>query len=717
MDGWYAFRATGTTNPGVVGMAAWLEAPAGLRGPVLMTNDHFVLGDGTRIKFWGVNLGNRDCCPGAEAGAYFAARCAKYGINCVRLHKFINPGDEGIRHSQYSDSFDARALDDFDAFTAQLKAHGVYYGFSHSYHFKIRPGDRTNLLAYNEILNSRQNDTLGLINVAPDVQNVMIKSVIALLRHTNAYTGVPYAADPALAFIEMQNEDDVFFFSTTEHAVNACPTYREDLLRRYSGWLQEKYGTQAALESAWGPLAFNRYSRRGEQLERANIDVVLNGWFMGPKGLQQGRETGTYRRLLDNAQFLHSLQTTYYGGFETALRAVGYVGPLIGSCWQGSGGITHFYNLHADYAVGLIDRHNYFGGMGGYAPRTGAFNNDSQLRQPGGGLLSSGLQQVRDRPFALSEWASVFPNMWAAESPVLIAAYGLGLQGWDASYAFASSASGRRYHGWASALQHATGLWLVDVPHHIGLYPALARMIYRGDVREGALIAARRVALEQLRTDSLDFSEEVRQEGDFKEFQSSMPIAAVAAGRVAVEFVAAATNSTLPNMSDYVNGALIRANNGQLAWDGDKGYFVINTPGTKGVVGFAGGGTYAIGDVRIKLTTPFAVVLLTSLSRDKGLDEAGGILVVAMARVFNRGMQYNTQGTVLEKMGDAPLMLEPVNAVVTIGGREIAAVHVVDHDGLLTNRKATATRHQFTIDGTVDKTMYYAVQLRPRGRK
>ena len=65
----------------------------------------------------------------------------------------------------------------------------------------------------------------------------------------------------------------------------------------------------------------------------------------------------------------------------------------------------------------------------------------SMLTRPGSGYLSSGLQQVSDRPFALSEWIHVYPNVYAAEGPALVAAYGMGLQGWDASYEFQSQAN------------------------------------------------------------------------------------------------------------------------------------------------------------------------------------------------------------------------------------------------------------------------------------
>ena len=129
------------------------------------------------------------------------------------------------------------------------------------------------------------------------------------------------------------------------------------------------------------------------------------------------------------------VQNKFYSRFVKAIRDAGYRGPLCGSPWQAPAMLPHYYNLRSDYLVGYIDRHNYFGG--------GLF--DSLLAQPGTGYFSSGLQQVANRPFGLSEWITVYPSLYSADGPALIAAYGLGLQGWDASYEFQSQSAHRLF--------------------------------------------------------------------------------------------------------------------------------------------------------------------------------------------------------------------------------------------------------------------------------
>ena len=61
----------------------------------------------------------------------------------------------------------------------------------------------------------------------------MIEMVVNLLKHKNPYTGLTYAEEPALCFIELQNEDDIFFY-TSEKAFNACPTYKKQFLERFA---------------------------------------------------------------------------------------------------------------------------------------------------------------------------------------------------------------------------------------------------------------------------------------------------------------------------------------------------------------------------------------------------------------------------------------------------------------------------------------------------
>jgi hypothetical protein len=695
---WFAFQPSKEAAASVIGMGGWLDRPAGKHGGVRMVKDRFAFEDGTPVKFWGVNLSYTASAPDKETADLTAARFAKYGVNAVRMHKFSYPkGQMGIGDPNDSTRMDPQGLDRLDYFVSKLKEHGVYFGWSHTFGFRVVPGDRKRLAAYDEIAKALKGNTYAFIHFAEDVQDLMIEMVVNLLKHRNPYTGRTYADEPALCFLELQNEDDIFFY-TSEKAFNACPTYKKRFMARFAAWLKERYGSQEKLQAAWeGTL------RSGETLADNNIVPQLNPWFFGD-GHLPSQKGGARRRLLDTAAFLHDVQDRFYSRFVKAIRDAGYRGPLNGSPWQAPSMLPHYYNLRSDHKVGYIDRHNYFEGKG-------ADMFASMLTRPGSGYFSSGLQQTIDRPFALSEWIHVYPNVYSAEGPAIVAAYGLGLQGWDASYEFQSQASRRIFGDIAG--QFPWGVWEADVPTSLGQYPALARMIYRGDVKEGDVISVRRVSPTDLAEGRFSFSDKVEQQGDVKVFGGSVPAEALAAGRVVVEFTDKSQPSQLPDMSRYRQGSVIRSVTRQLAWDtSGQGFFTVNTAGTKAVVGFARGKELTLGDVKVRLDSPFTSLFLTALDRDSDLANGKRALLTVLARQSNTGFTYFAPDNRVLNNGRSPILLEPVKATVAIAGRPITAVNILDHDGRRTGRTLAVTDGRFTLDGAKDKAIYYEVVFR-----
>jgi hypothetical protein len=694
---WFAFKPSDDlTTPSVIAMNDWLDHPAGKRGGVRMAGDRFQFEDGTPVKFWGVNLSyGGGCAPPKKEGEFTAARYARYGVNSVRLHKFSYPKNQmGIGDLNDATRMDPDGLDRLDYFAAQLKSHGVYFGWSHTFGFHPVAGNRNRLLAYDEIARSLKGNTYAFINFAEDVQDLMIEMVANLLRHKNPHTGLTYAEEPALCYIELQNEDDIFFY-TSGNAFNACPTYKKLFMARFADWLQAKYGSEEKLKLAWeGAL------KPEETLAGKSIVPQTNPWYFGDNFLPNQKGEAR-QRLLDTAAWLHELQNKFYTRFAKAIRDAGYKGPLCGSPWQAPSMLPHYLNLRSDYAVGFIDRHNYFGG--------GLF--DTMLAKPGSGFFSTGLQQVADRPFGLSEWIHVYPSLYSAEGPAIIAAYGLGLQGWDASWEFQSQINRHTFNdrvGWPP-----WGVWEADVPTQLGQYPALARMIHRGDVKESDVISTRRVSKEDLVQGRFNFSDKVQQEGDIKSFSGSVPPEALAVGRVVVEFTAQPQESTFVDLDKHRQGTVLASVTKQLSWDtAGQGFFTVNTPGTKAVVGFAQGKPQKLDDVTLELQCPYASLFLTALEKNATLANAKSALLCAVARNCNTGFKYfAVDGKTLDN-GRAPILLEPVKAQCTFAGRAVAAVNILDHAGRRTGQTLPVEGGRFTLDGARDQALYYEVVFR-----
>jgi hypothetical protein len=688
---WFPLRIENDHSPGsAIGMEDWLDKPAGRHGWVGMDGDRFVFEDGTPAKFWGINICVELVAPSKEDADLWAERCAKYGANLVRMHKFIRHmrSNRSIAADDDSTKLDEPLARKWDYFNAALARRGIYTGWSAYYAFQLSPADRERVWAYDEIMNHKQGagwfhgSTIGLVNFAPDLQDIHIKAMVNLLNRTNTVTGRRYADDPSLAYIELQNEDDIFFYQCAR-IVEKCPTYRRYINGEFSDWLQERYGTRGALAESWGEEL-----KEDESFEERNIAAFPPEIFSSTPS----------RRVIETYRFLFEQQDAYYRRMVRAIRDTGYQGAICGSCWQAATWLGHLYNVYSDYRVGYIDRHNYGGGP--------------MIRRPGSGLLSAGMQAVIDRPFGLSEWAgrSVFGS---GDAAAIIGIYGTGLQGWDLSAHFASNSPRIEGQRRASCDQFV----------NIAQYPAIARMLYRGDLREGDIVANRRISLPGLFKGDIGFTENFSLLGgaNIKEFSSVVPQASLAAGRVVLQFVDGPVDDPIrQNVGPYLDeqSRTVRSTTGQLKWDySGRGFFTVDTPGTQGVVGFGGGRSHELSEVTIDQQSPFACLYVSARDPDEIIAEADAILISAVGRAMPEGTVTDESSQTPMVRGDGPLLVEPVRATITLKRDEPCRVYALDHDGRrpadAVELPVTKTPHgrRFTIDGAKHKATYYVVDF------
>ncbi|HSW00308.1 MAG TPA: hypothetical protein VLI39_09065 [Sedimentisphaerales bacterium] len=715
---WYAFEPRNTAERGEIGMQDWIEKPAGRHGRVVSRRD-VLLYDGQPIKFWGLNLCYGACAPEASLADKRAAFYPKYGINSVRLHKYADgTGWAGIQSPQSCVQYDPAGLDRMDYQVAKFKEAGIYVLLSaHFGTLKLGPADRQYVPYLEEFGSFEGNkDRIAAphsaIPYSRELQDVQIRQMVNLLQHANPYTGLTYAQDPAVAFIEIINEQSILFYTSTA-PLKASPTLRNNVAGRFCDWLGTRYGNHESLVAAWGAKAFDGFEGDGfpavgEHLDKRNILPIGNPWYWDPDQLN-GSQAFRRQRLLDTMRFLYELQCGFYDRYVKAVREAGYEGEILGSNWQAGRALSHFYNLHSDWRVGTIDRHNYFGG--GSAKPGEKFANASMLRAAGSGTLSVGLQQTSDRPFMLSEWIHVFPNEWGVEGPAILGAYGLGLQGWDVSYLFQNRDSG----GFSDRIGRDT--WDATAPQILGIFPAVARQVLRGDVRESDLFATLNVHVPSLAQGKLNFYDRTIQQYDVKSFDTDkVPARALAVARCAVEFTDQYCDTPAFDLSPFEKDGFLTSSTGQLRWNESPdaklgGYFTIDTPGTKAVVGFAEARECRLGDVTISPQCPFAAIYITAQERDKSIATSRKLLITAITRACNTGMEFTDAGDELLNRGKAPILMEPVKATITIDRPGATKLRLLDHDGLRTESTLPLQDGVVVIDTARDKTPYYLLEF------
>ena len=712
-------------------VAATTGIPAGTYGHVARVDDHFELSGrpGTAVKFWGV------CATHPSSTSLFnqqARTYLKYGVNLVRRHPMI---------SELGQSMSAGALDTYDRWFAALKSNGIYTDWSVFYPDNAavtRSFLPTTPSAEFTALLSRTGITVDdLWNELPGGGGSSKKLggfdcfvewyqagewnwEQTLLNHTNPYTGLKYVNDPALAVVEVQNEDSIFWhWPLSELATGTnYPDHTLLLRRMWFEWLQDRYATDAALAAAWGAGM-----RAGDSVVTFNPSIKLYAaWEMEADGPFTNKSTEK-ARMGDWIRFLAETQRAIYQTRFDNLTALGYQGIKVSTAWKAGGPAAEAANLWTDDAGDAIDRHAYTGGgAGGYYVAPGSVDNSTHLNQPGHGILGGesidaggspvSVFQVEDKPAMMTEWNQNPPNQWRAEISPLFAFYGMGLQGWDASLHFAGSYAWMET-GWPGS-GFGPGSYVDETPLYMGQYPALAFALYNGHIQQGAAAAARRTSVDDMFRGIDPLSQNLPDGGFPGQSNIYAPPEITAIGRLSYKADASLSSSDSQKVDwttywDQTN-KIITSTTGQLVWNYNSKVVQVKSTRSQGLIGWAGGkGPYSLPGVQVSVdaATPFCSLLFTPLD-DEPLVDSQHILITAVAQDKQAGTSYNGSGTTLNSVGGPPLYLQPVQATITLGGNAIESVKSVDIYGVPTSTELPLAGNTFTINGNYT-SIYYEI--------
>jgi hypothetical protein len=269
----------------IINVSAWLDRPAGRHGFVRADKGRLST-DAGPIRFWATNLCFEACFPSREQAERVAARVASLGINCVRMHHMDS-------HSIWGDGrghleIDPKKLDRLDYLVYQLKLKGIYTNLNlHvSRWFDERDGFSNR--------DQRPHYDKGLDNFEPRMIELQKKYARDLLTHVNPYTKTAYRDEPAVAFVEISNEDALYAVWGWGQLDELPEPYAGTFRKLWNAWLRKKYGTTAKLRAAWNaqerPLGkemladggFSDAWERHWSLERDDQTAVQ--WAIEPAG-------------------------------------------------------------------------------------------------------------------------------------------------------------------------------------------------------------------------------------------------------------------------------------------------------------------------------------------------------------------------------------------------------------------------------------------------
>jgi hypothetical protein len=661
-----------TTSPADVSFL--LDAPAGKNGFVRVKGGHLVKPDGSRLRLWGVHLTDWSrgsvLLPPKEDTPMWANTLARYGVNCVRLHFLDLDAPRGIIAAGKADSrsLDPQQLDRLDFLVSELKKRGIYVDVNLNVGRSYRAGD-----SVPDFERIRWGKGLTLY----DARIIELEKEYArqLLTHVNPYTKTEYRNEPAVAIVEILNENALWVGFDAPSAF-----YNDELTAQYNEWLTRKV-----------PAA---------DVQRLREITGVGGSTPIPrlKGAEVGK--APKERYTAEMSFISDVETNFYVSMANFLRDSLHVRvPITGTADHSHSGSS--YPMLASLShLDIMDGHVYWEHPGSPPPVNTPMVNDPLHST----VVQLSRTAVAGKPYTVSEFNHPFPNDWASEGIPILAAYG-SLQDWDAIILYTFEP--KRDATWKS---------YVGDPFDISLDPVRmtematgALMFLRGDVQPATKTVTRSYSREQ----TFDSRKLGRAEQPY--FTPGFPLATPLVHGSRIGAFDAATTSKF----DAVDSVDIKSDTKELTWltsRRDMGMVTVETPRTQALIGFVKANGKAVKNLSAHLDNMFASLVLSSMDAQP-IARADRLLLTAGSRVSNTGLRWNPERTRTVDQGGPPSLIEPVSGTVTlrdiVGARSVS-VTALDGAGKAIGVPIPATRSSagWTFPIGVPVTTWYVISVR-----
>ena len=396
-----------------------VPAPAGTKGFLQTDGAHFKWSDGTRARFWGINVANTSL---QESDANIVSILRNFrasGFNLVRLHHFDERG--GIIDQTKSDSqhFDAARWKKLDFWIAKARENGLYVYLDLLDYRQFKTGDGVeNVKAIGRSAKPYAVFDPKLIELQKEYARALMRT------HRNAYTGLCYADDPTVVMLEIYDENGLFMRRALWRSMPQ--PYGARFKSMWNSWLRERYGTDDKLRAAWTQ---NGQSSLGtnECLGGGTVELPAMTWT--PSQLKPADlPFASSARKFDGARFAFDVHRRYFADMKSFLRddlkikiplcATGRYDDLPDLTSQSKEldfiGCNFYYD-HPYWGTGLPQWKlpSYYHGK----------NPLSDLGEQSM-AATLGLARVSGKPFVVREWNYCWPNTNRAAGMIEAATFG-----------------------------------------------------------------------------------------------------------------------------------------------------------------------------------------------------------------------------------------------------------------------------------------------------
>ena len=651
-------------SSGKINLSYLLEKPAGEKGFITIEKGHFVKPNGERFRIWGVNLTGGACYPEKTVAPKTAAFLAAMGINAVRFHFLDSNWGEGKsifpQETDNTQTFDQEQLDKLDFFVSELKKQGIYSNFNLNVGRNFREGD--NVPSYR---------FLGLAKAVTlfDDHIIELEKQYAkqLLSHKNRYTGNEYRNEPALAFLEIVNENSLVEAWFTgrllgEHNSTETSTwtdipeyYGKELTEKYNQWLEKNLSS--------------------EKLNMLRTELRLKEGEPIPRLKNTEFEEASDLRFQTEAKFIIETENSFYSGMYSFLKNEVKVNQLVAANSDHNHWKSGYALLSSTSKSDFVDGHVYWQHPNYFTdPATGestfSIENTPMVNDPEFSTVAQlSRSAVIEKPYTVSETNHPYPNEYAAEGFLILGAYAL-LQDWDGIYFY--------------TLEHDDPtLWNTKKPNYFDIehdpvkmaaLAAGAPMFHRGDVKAAQTTVLRNYS-------ETDLIEGIRKNlGPKPFFTQGFPLATPLKYKTRIESFSGGEN----NFPELKDGNNIVSETGELTWNtaNEKGVVSVNSKKTQALIGYSDKmNVRATENLAARLDNPFATIVMTSLD-GKPIASSGKMLLTAAASSILKNAVWNSERTSLIQWGEQPFLIEQVSGTIKLKGlKKPAGFEITPLDG------------------------------------